>query len=99
MKRVICFLLALLLLVCLTACGEPDNGSDTPKPGVSTQFIVVESAGNWDVVYDSHTGVMYTISRGGYNQGTFTLLVNADGTPRVYSGFDMGAIYESLNER
>lgn len=37
-----------------------------------------------DIVYDKDTGVMYAVSRGPYNQGTFVMLVNADGTPKIY---------------
>lgn len=38
------------------------------------------------IVYDKQTGVEYAMSCGAYNQGTLTLLVNADGTPKVYEG-------------
>lgn len=38
----------------------------------------------YDVVYHRDTKVMYVISRGQYNSGQFTLLVNADGSPMLY---------------
>lgn len=44
--------------------------------------------GIYDIIYDTRTGVMYHISRGSHNQGTLTLLVNADGTPRVWEGWE-----------
>lgn len=39
------------------------------------------------IVYDRETGVMYAMSRGGYCYGSMTVMVNPDGTPRVYEGF------------
>ena len=39
------------------------------------------------IVYDKQTGVEYAMSWGCYNEGTLTMLVNADGTPKIYDGF------------
>lgn len=39
------------------------------------------------IVYDKQTGVEYAMSWGYCNEGTLTLLVNADGTPKVYEGW------------
>ena len=47
-------------------------------------FVEVERATNWKIVYHKDTKVMYAVSNGGCNQGTFTLLVNEDGTPMLY---------------
>jgi hypothetical protein len=38
------------------------------------------------VLVDKATGVMYWMSNGGYNGGNLTLLINADGTPRIWEG-------------
>jgi hypothetical protein len=39
------------------------------------------------IVYDNFTRVMYYKSRGGGNTtSTLTLLVNQDGSPRIYTG-------------
>lgn len=51
-----------------------------------SMFVTVESNYLWYVVYHRETKVMYTISKGGYNMGSFTLLVNPDGTPMLYEG-------------
>ena len=40
---------------------------------------------------DKETGVMYAVSCGVYNNGTFTLLVDADGNPLIYKGGQHGA--------
>ena len=49
-----------------------------------SMFVMVESSSYWYVVYHRETKVMYTVSRGTYNWGNFTLLVNPDGTPMLY---------------
>lgn len=46
----------------------------------------VEDMSTWKVVYHKKTKVMYAVSDGSYNYGTFTLLVNADGTPMIWEG-------------
>ena len=47
-------------------------------------MVQVELAGNYCIVYDKYTKVMYAVSNGGYNSGNFTLLVTADGKPLLY---------------
>ena len=49
--------------------------------------VIDKSFGFTWIVYDVETGVMYALSYGSYNAGTMTLMVNPDGTPRVYEGF------------
>ena len=50
----------------------------------SSMFVKVEYSGHYEVVYHKTTKVMYAVSRGSYNQGTFTVLLNEDGSPMVY---------------
>lgn len=45
-------------------------------------FITVSSDRIYDVVYDKETNVMYVRSY----MGVFKMLVNADGTPKLYKG-------------
>ena len=50
-------------------------------------FVYIQSTAfsqGYDVVYQKDTKVMYVVSRGTYNQGTFTMLVNPDGSPMLY---------------
>ena len=49
-----------------------------------SMFVRVERTGTWQVVYHKDTKVMYVVSDGSYNYGTFTVLVNPDGTPMLY---------------
>lgn len=60
-----------------TACSAH---ADNPS-----MFVCVEQSSIYKVVYHKDTKVMYAISDGSYNHGTFTLLVNADGTPMTYN--------------
>ena len=81
MKRII-VLIALLLLV---GCAKVEIAEPT-KTGETSRFITVETTSLWKVVADKETGVMYTVSLGMYNIGTFTLLVDANGKPLIYEG-------------
>ena len=47
------------------------------------QFVVVDQAYGYMIVYHEQTNVMYSVTSG-YNQGVFTLLVDADGKPLLY---------------
>lgn len=47
-------------------------------------FKKIQACVDFDIVYDVDTKVLYTVSNGMHNRGCFTLLVNADGTPRLY---------------
>ena len=73
-----------LLVSCVTPVQKADdlNSTDTS----TSMFVEIETAGSWTVVYHKDTRVMYAVSAGYYNSGTFTLLVNADGTPMIYGG-------------
>lgn len=80
MKKIIA-LMIVVLVVTLTGCSEvEDKSSDI------SEFVIVEITNSWRVVYHKKTKVMYVVSDGTYNRGTFTLLVNADGTPMIWEG-------------
>lgn len=81
---VITILVVGILMFSLTACTSVET---EPKPNTNTSvFIQVEKTSTWRVVYHKDTKVMYAVSDGHYNTGTFTLLVNADGTPMLWEG-------------
>lgn len=54
-----------------------DAYSEHPR----SMFVMVEFWGDWCVVCHRDTKVMYVVGR---NSGTFTMLVNADGTPLLW---------------
>lgn len=80
-------IVAAALLISLSACaaatvGESDDSVEIKEP----MFRRIESRGYYEIVYCTKTKVMYAVSAGIKNSGTFTLLVNADGTPMLYDG-------------
>lgn len=80
MKKIIAILLVLAMVVCFVGCAEIEENT----PEENSKFVIVEKTAIWTVVYHKDTRVMYAVSYGSYNCGTFTLLVNADGTPMLY---------------
>ena len=72
----------------LAACGSEVEKADSSVGGPETKsmFVQVETTDTWAVVYHRDTKVMYSVSTGSSNRGNMTLLVNADGTPMIYSG-------------
>ena len=84
MKKIFCVLLVCVLM--LTGCNDNKVIEQTEDNSNSSMFVEIERTVNHRVVYCKSTKVMYAISDGSYNHGTFTLLVNADGTPMLYEG-------------
>ena len=84
-KRFTSRILPILLVssLCLTLLGGCAKVEKAGQADVS-RFKVVEETSIWRVVYDKDTKVMYTVSYGGYNCGTFTILVDADGKPLLW---------------
>lgn len=76
MKRIVG---VILLLMLLTGCAKDESV-------VMSRFMTLETSQHWQIVADRETGVMYVMSAGFYNWGTFTLLVDADGKPLIYDG-------------
>ena len=77
------FIALLLGIVCLTGCSENTDSSENRR-----RFFVLSHENDLDfyVAYDRTTGVEYAVSRGGYNRGTVTLLVDVEGKPLIYGG-------------
>ena len=84
MKKFIILLVA-LLCVTLSSCSIKDVEKVNADANTS-MFVQVEMAGTWAVVYHKDTKVMYAVSYGSYNYGTFTLLVDRDGKPLTWKG-------------
>jgi hypothetical protein len=80
MKKIVA-LMIVVLVVALTGCSEVEE-----KISDKSEFVIVEGTSSWYIVYHKKTKVMYAVLQGAYNGGTFTLLVNADGTPRIWEG-------------
>lgn len=82
-KRIIAGLAAFLIIVsivlmfagCASTRTEVDDGNT---------FILVDADYYCWIVYHKDTKVMYAVSRSRYNAGTYTVLVNVDGTPMIW---------------
>ena len=78
-------ILTLFSCVCVLGFfGCADMTDKMPEPMYQSTFVTIENNVNYRVVYSQETKVMYAVSNGEYNRGTFTLLVNPDGTPMLY---------------
>lgn len=79
--------IALVVSLCIIFTGCSSNPTESKVvEETPSMFVMVESSAYWYVVYHRETKVMYAVSRGTYNWGNFTLLVNADGSPMLYEG-------------
>lgn len=47
-------------------------------------FEVINEGSGYAIVYDTDTKVMYVMATFGTNYGDFTMLVNPDGSPKLY---------------
>lgn len=88
MKKIICALIALVVLVAvLASCSEGTVVEFEGKDAQNTSmFIEVERTGCWRVVYHKDTKVMYVISYGIRNSGNFTVMVDRYGFPLIWEG-------------
>lgn len=88
MKKIICALIALVVLVAvLASCSEGTVVEVEGKDAQNTSmFIEVERTDLWRVVYHKDTKVMYVISYGVRNIGNFTVMVDRYGFPLIWGG-------------
>jgi hypothetical protein len=88
MKRWNVVALVLVLGLTLAGCarGKVDAGQIADAKADNRMFMKVSDEINGRVVVDKATGVMYWMSADNNNRGNMTLIVNADGTPRIWEG-------------
>jgi hypothetical protein len=70
----------------LTGCGAKMESAADLDTSNESMFVVVENGMNYKIVYHRDTKVMYAISRGSYNSGDFTVMVDKYGKPLLYQG-------------
>lgn len=80
MKRKLAYIMILSMLL-LSGCQRVESVNDNKD---TSMFVVIEVTGTWEVVYHKETKVMYVVSCGAYNAGSFTVLVDADGKPMLW---------------
>ena len=74
-----------IVLAAILLFGCAANGAESQVvDGKASMFVKVEDGLTWDVYYHRDTKVMYAVSDGSYNYGTFTVLVNPDGSPMLW---------------
>ena len=83
-KLVIVIALALLMVV-MTGC-TPTKVESKVIDEVPSIFVIVEKTYGYNIVYDKETKVMYAVSNLSSGAGRFTLLVNQDGSPKLWKG-------------
>lgn len=81
-KVIIAILLVILTVFCLSGCTYAKT--ESVGKNTTSMFVIIEETVTYKIVYHKETLVMYAVSTGTYNNGTFTLLVNADGSPMLY---------------
>ena len=84
-SKLIVIIIAIALVIMGLFVVGCDNTSNSVKAN-DNMFITVSENLYYAVVYDRDTKIMYTISKGHDNRGNFTVLVTADGTPKLYEG-------------
>ena len=92
-KRIVAGLAAFLIIVSIvvmfTGCASTRaeaKAKEVDDVDDGNTFILVDADYYCWIVYHKDTKVMYAVSRSGYNAGTYTVLVNADGTPMIWEG-------------
>ena len=88
MKRwmVAALVLALGLMLAGCARGKVDAGQIADAKVDNRMFMDVSDEISGRVIVDKVTGVMYWKAAASGTSGILTLLVNADGTPRIWEG-------------
>lgn len=85
MKKIITTLV-LIACVGMTSCNRSEVVKHENIDSNVSMFVEVERSVSWRIVYHRDTKVMYAVSNGYYNYGTFTLLVDENGSPMIYEG-------------
>ena len=87
MKQIKQIILFIIIAVALTVTCYNYN-IETVDAKSNSMFETIERHGEYHVLYHKNTKVMYVMSRGSYNIGVFTLLVDENGKPLLYNEED-----------
>ena len=83
--------LFVLILLCQLLCGCHLSKVSREIEQIDrdrSMFVNVEDAACWSVYYHKDTKVMYVFSKGRYNAGNMTVMLDADGKPLLWEGSD-----------
>ena len=84
-KRILCLLIVIFILITCVGCGSNIATVEDikSKEDFSSMFVIIESDHLWseyNIVYHKETKVMYAVSC----NTVFTVMVDADGEPLLY---------------
>lgn len=87
-KRIVAGLAAFLIIVsiALMFVGCTSTKASAKNVDDGNTFVYIKRDYYCEIVYHKDTKVMYVVSMAGNNAGTYTVLVNADGTPMIWEG-------------
>ena len=81
-----CLIIASIVLMFAGCASTRSEATEVEETDDGSTFILVDADYYCWIVYHKDTKVMYAVSRSGYNAGTYTVLINADGTPMIWEG-------------
>ena len=85
MKKIfLALVMAVVMSFGLVGCCDDSQPKMLDFRDESSPFIIVYSGDYYEIVYHKDTRVMYLMSDFDYNYGTFTVMLNADGSPMLY---------------
>lgn len=85
-KSTTLFLATIIMCLCLCGCDNSNGKQETSSTNQCFTKIYGDKTTLYYIVYDDNTKVMYSVSNGMHNGGNLTMLVNADGTPKLHDG-------------
>jgi len=87
MKKFFLMLLVLIIpLFIFTGCTTMESVAPSNETESISMFILVEEGEGYIIVYHRDTNVMYAVSNSVYNCGNFTVMVDSEGNPLLYTG-------------
>ena len=87
MKKILLVVILALSVFLLSSCERYSSINDVPgknEPDNQSMFMLLEKGYGYKILVDRDTNVMYSMSFGGHAYGVFTLLVDADGNPKIW---------------
>jgi len=87
-RMIIALWIVVIFVSSLCAC--TDTTVTSTSNDNTSMFVCLEETSRWCVVYHKNTKVMYAVSRYGTGTGVFTVLLNSDGTPMIYTKSNIG---------
>ena len=85
-ENILTVFVVIVLAFCLIIVPFTIWHDDTNNGNMTAPYVKVYSGFDYDIVYDKETMVMYSISTATDSRGVATVMLNADGTPKLWDG-------------